>query len=116
MSFENMSDEEIFAIANPIMDNLMDASTEIDHECYVQDSDDRMSKIVTKKHLKKVCVNYQAERGFFAQRTPVAVFKRPDSAAIVWKQYYANVPGEYVAEMILVKRDDRYLVDHAMIF
>jgi hypothetical protein len=27
MSLEQMSDDEIFRVANPIMDNLMDAST-----------------------------------------------------------------------------------------
>ncbi|PIE71710.1 MAG: hypothetical protein CSA22_01290 [Deltaproteobacteria bacterium] len=32
MNFEEMSQEEILAIANPIMDNLMEASTEINHQ------------------------------------------------------------------------------------
>jgi hypothetical protein len=32
MQLEHMSGTEIFAIANPIMDNIMDASTAIDHE------------------------------------------------------------------------------------
>ena len=37
MTLESMSDEEILHIANPIMDNLMDASTAIDHERHIQD-------------------------------------------------------------------------------
>ena len=37
MTLESMSDEEIFHIANPIMDILMDASTAIDHERHIQD-------------------------------------------------------------------------------
>ena len=59
---------------------------------------------------------YQAEKGFFAQREPIAVFRRPESAAIVWKQYYTKAPGEHVAEMILVYEDGCYLVDHVMVF
>ena len=31
-----MSNEDIMAIVNPIMDNLMQASTNIDHENHVQ--------------------------------------------------------------------------------
>lgn len=31
ISFESMSDQQILDIANPIMDNLMDASTQLDH-------------------------------------------------------------------------------------
>ncbi len=116
MNFEELSEEEILAIANPIMDNLMEASTSIDHEKHVRDFNKRMLKIVTKDHLQKVCVKYQAEKGFFAERTPVAVFRRPDSAAIVWKQAFSKAPGEFVAEMVLVYEEGQFLVDHAMVF
>ena len=116
MNIEQMSESEILSIANPIMDNLMDASTDIDHERHVKDFTDRMKAIVTKEHLKKVCEKYQSEKGFFSQREPVAVFKRPDSAAIVWKQYFSKAQGEFVAEMVLVNQNGKYLVDHAMVF
>ncbi len=49
-------------------------------------------------------------------REPVAVLRRPDSAAIIWKQYCSKAKGEYVAEIVLMFKDDRYLVDHAMVF
>jgi hypothetical protein len=42
MNFENMSENDILDIANPIMDNLMDASTKIDHARHIQDFTDRM--------------------------------------------------------------------------
>lgn len=116
MNFQEMSDDEIFRIANSLMDNLMEASTEINHEKHIRDFTDRMKNIVTKEYLQKVCEQYQAEKGFFSERIPVAVFKRPDSAAIVWKQYFTKAPGEYVAEMVLVKQNGKYLVDHAMVF
>ncbi|GAB3102583.1 hypothetical protein G8770_10275 [Aestuariicella hydrocarbonica] len=116
MNFEEMSDQAILDIANPIMDNLMEASTKIDHERHVRDFNKRMLKIVTRDYFNQACVSYQAEKGFFAHREAVAVFKRPTSAAIVWKQYYTEAPGEYVAEMVLVYDEGRYRVDHAMVF
>jgi hypothetical protein len=70
---------------------------------------------VTKEYLQKVCQQYQAEKGFFAERLPVAVFKRPESAAIVWKQRFANAKGEFVAEMVLVRQNGRFLCDYAMV-
>lgn len=116
MNFEELSNEEILAIANPIMNNLMEASTEINHERHVRDFTDRMKSIVTKEYLQKVCERYQAEKGFFLEREPVAVFKRPHSAAIVWKQSFTKAKGEFVAEMVLMEKDGKYLVDHAMVF
>ncbi|MHA2938771.1 hypothetical protein ACXJY6_10830 [Vibrio sp. RC27] len=116
MSFEQMSDEKILSIANPIMDNLMQASTEIDHQKHVVDFTDRLKAIVTTEHLQMVCEHYQSEKGYFSQREVVAVFKRPDSAAIIWKQYFTKAKGEFVAEMVLVNIDGQYKCDHVMVF
>lgn len=116
MQLEYMSDAEIFAMANPIMDNLMDASTAIDHERHVRDFTDRMKGIVTKEHFQSVREDYQQERGYFAGRAPVAAFKRPSAVAIVWKKRFTKAPGEFVAEILLVEKDGQYLANHTMVF
>lgn len=116
MELTRQSDEEILKVANPLMDNLMAASTVIDHARHVADFTDRLKAIVTKEHLEKVCRQYQSEKGYFAGREVVAIFRRPQSIAVVWKQRFTKQPGEFVAEMVLVEKDGRYLVDHAMVF
>lgn len=116
MNFEDMSDTDILEIATPITDNLMEASTRIDYGAQVRAFSDRMKKVVTQAHLRKVCQQYQAEKGFFAERQPVAVFKRPESAAVIWKQHFTKAKGEFVAEMVLVHQNGRFLCAHAMVF
>lgn len=116
MSLESMSEDEILAIASPIMDNLMDASAAIDHERHVRDFTERLKVIMTPDHLRFVCEKYQREKGYFSRREPVAVFRRPDSVAVVWRQWFTKAPGEFVAEMVLVENGGKYLVDHAMVF
>lgn len=116
MSFEQMTDQQIWDIADPIMDNLMDASTHIDHARHVRDFTARIRSIVTPEYLERVCQQYQSEKGFFTKRTPVALFKRPNSAVLIWKQYFSKAPGEFVAEIVLVKDGEKYLVDHALVF
>lgn len=116
MTLERMSDEQILAITNPIMDNLMEASTAIDHERHVRDFTERLKSFVTREHLRRVCENYQSEKGYFSRREPIAVFKRPGAAAIIWKQWFTKAQGEFVAEMLLTERDGKYLVDHVMVF
>ncbi|MEP6935069.1 MAG: hypothetical protein ABI988_14205 [Nitrospirota bacterium] len=116
MELAKQSDAEILAIVNPIMDNLMEASTAIDHERHVRDFTDRLKMIVSKTHLEKVCRQYQSEKGFFGAREVVAVFRRPHSIAIIWNQQFTKAAGEYVAELVLVEEGSRYLVDHVMVF
>jgi len=44
------------------------------------------------------------------------LFKRPDAVAVVWKQSFTKAQGEFVAELLLIKKGEKYLVDHTMVF
>ncbi len=116
MDLAQKSDEEILSVANPIMDNLMDASTAIDYERHVRDFTDRAKSVLSKERLQEICKKYQSEKGFFGKREFVAIFRRSDSVVLVWKQWFIKQPGEFVAELLLVQKNGRYLVDHVMVF
>jgi hypothetical protein len=107
---------EILAIVNPIMDNLMAGSTEIDHAKHTRDFTDRLKAIVGEVNLQEICKRYQAEWGFFAGRECVAIFRRPESVAVIWKQSCTKQAGEFVAELVLVEQNGQYLVDHVMVY
>lgn len=116
MDLAQKSDAEIMAIATPIMDNLMEASTAIDYERHTRDFTERAKGVLSRDALQSICEQYQSTRGFFARREFVAVFRRPESVAVVWRQWFTKAPGEFVAELVLLQRDGRYLVDHVMVF
>lgn len=116
MDLSQQSDAEILAVVEPIMSNLMDASTAIDYERHVRDFTERARGQMSKERLQAICHDYQSMRGVFAEREFVALFRRPTSVAVVWKQHFSREPGEFVAELVLVQQDGRYLVDHVMVF
>lgn len=114
--FDALNDEEIWAIANRLMDNLMDASTRIDHAAHVRDFTPRLRAIVTPEHLSRVCANYQKQNGFFTERRPLGLLRRPHAVALVWSQRFSHAEGDYVAEMLLVEDGGRCLIDHTMVY
>ncbi|GFO68748.1 hypothetical protein GMLC_23270 [Geomonas limicola] len=116
MPLEKMSDQEILNLVNPMMDNLMEASTRVDHAAHVRDFTDRIKAIVTPEHLEAVCRNYQEEKGFFGAREPVAVLRRPGGVAVLWKQQFTKAAGDFVAEALVVEREGRLLIDHVMVW
>lgn len=65
MKLTTKSDQEILAIATPIMDSLMEDSTKINHTKHTKDFTERLKSIVTEEHLKNICRRYQGEWGFF---------------------------------------------------
>jgi hypothetical protein len=116
MKLNQKSDAEILSIANPLMDNLMDASTQVDYERHIRDFTDRLKAQLSKERFECVCREYQSTKGFFTERVFATLFRRPDSIAIVWKQCFTKQIGEFVAEMVLVQQSGKYLVDHVMVF
>lgn len=109
------TDAEVLAIATPIMDNLMDASTAIDYGRHVRDFTDRAKATLTAERLRQICETYQREKGFFGERELLAILRRPQSVLLVWKQRFTKAPGMYLAEMVLVEKDGRAQVDHVMV-
>ena len=116
MELARRSDEAILAVVNPIMDNLMAASTEIDHARHVRDFTDRLKAIVTPKKLDEMCHRYQEKWGYLDKREFVAIFRRKNSIGVVWKQWCTKTDDEFVAELVLVEDKGRYLVDHVVFF
>lgn len=115
MNFEEIPENELALMANEMMDNLMDASTSIDHERHIKDFTDRLKKIVTAEHFEKVCKKYQKEKGFFAERNLIAVLRRPHSAMIIWEQKFTKASGQFLAEMIIVHKNGKFLIDHTWV-
>jgi hypothetical protein len=116
MELTTQSNQEILDVANPIMDNLMTGSTKIAHAKHTKDFRERLKVIITKEYFEPICRRYQAEWGYFFTREFVAAFRLPSSVAVVWKQWCTRQEGEFVAEIVLVENDSRYLVDHEMVF
>ena len=102
-----MTDKEIVEIASPIMDNLMDASSNIDHQRHVRDFSDKLKSIVTKENLEKQCKKYQEELGYFSTRELVGIFKKETDVRVFWKQWYTKSENEYVAFIHLVENNGR---------
>ena len=116
MELAKQSDEEILAVANPLMDNLMEGSTEINHAKHVRDFTDRLKALVSEEGLKKMCAFYQADIGYFTDREVLAVFRRRESVGVVWRQSATLSDDELIASIVVVETDGRYLVDHALVY
>ena len=115
MNWLEMSESEILAIANPIMDNLMQASTEVDHARHVKDFTDPLKSIVTKENLEAQCKEYRAKLGYFAEREFVAVFRKETDTAIFWKQKYTKSNGEHIAFLRLISANGQISVQNVSI-
>ena len=71
-----MTDAEILAIFEPLMDNCFAGSTERYHAKHVRDFTDRLRAIVTPKNLAARLESGQSTNGYFAKRELIGIFRR----------------------------------------
>ena len=116
MKLLEKTDDEILQTLNPIMDSLMDASTKIDYKRFIIDFSQRMKNLTTEKSLNEICNDYQSKKGFFTNREFVSLFKREDSIAIIWKQNFSKIKGDFVAEAVFIEENGKIVIDHAFVF
>ena len=112
-SLIEMEEDEILSVVEALMDNCLEGSNENNHAKHVKDFTNRMKRIVTPENLEQQLS--QSPRSYFRERKFIALFKRENSVAVVWKQYISLSEDELVNQAIFVQRDNRILIDHCMI-
>lgn len=81
--FEQLSDIQLLDIATHMMNHLMDASTRQDYWAHIQDFLKRAQTPLDPTYFEQICTECQQRFGFFSHREFVALFRRPDSIAVI---------------------------------
>ena len=108
--FMNKSDDEIIQIATPIMDNLIEGSTERDWIKHTRDFTKGARESLSEENLLKQCEEYQSTHGEFAERSFIGITRHPIYVNILWKQKMTKCEGEFMAVLTLVEQDNKYRV------
>jgi len=104
------TDREILKIATPIMDNLMQATKETDHNKHIKDFCEKMKTSFTKEQFDQQCTDYQNNRGDVTKRHIVGIFKKRNDVRVLWKLWYSKSGNEFLAFIHLKEHEDNILV------
>lgn len=115
MDLINRSDKEILTVATPMMDNLMDASTNNDFERHIRDFSERIKEKYTKDEFQRQCKDYRAKFGVFTDREFLGTTKAGNIVTVYWKQKVSKTDNEFLAVLTLSQKDDRYRVERVFI-
>lgn len=92
MTIQELTEEEIIKIATPIMDNLMEGSTEEDWAKHTLHFSDDVKARLTEEELLRQCKFYKSAFGDFDQRRLIGVTQHPHYVNVVWKQSMTKNP------------------------
>jgi hypothetical protein len=115
MALHEKSDNELIGIATPIMDNLMDGSTERNWAKHTRDFTDKARAGLPEAELMRQCDWYKSSHGDFAERELMGVIRHPSYVSVYWKQRMTKATGEYLASLTLLEVDGSIQVPRVMV-
>ena len=110
------SDEEIFAIAKPIWENLVKSSNLKDYGGFTRDFSTQMLFGANEVELGKQWANNKLIVNLKEMYEPFGTLRRGDRITILIKQLNTEIPGEFLGRLVLGVEDGIVKVFGATIY
>jgi len=104
------TNEEVTAIAEPILDNILQAFEQNDYIKYAKDFDDTLKESISDKKFVEVNQYFQDSLGNYQSREFLGFFVKGKMSVVLWKARYDKSEDDVVIKLVLSKRADKYLV------
>ena len=115
MQFFEKDEEDIVNIANPILDNLVEGSNEMDYEKISKHFSKEMLEEVNESNLKKQWKTNQILTSLSTRREYLGCLYRGRFVTVLWKQLSFKVQGDHLAVLVLGTENDEVKVFGATI-
>jgi len=115
MDLLRQSDDQIVKIANPIMDNQLDASMKSDFKRAIENFSDTVKKEFTEEIFLKQCEERESKFGDFTSRKLMGIIKQKNLVTIYWNQRLSKTNDEFLAVLALSQNGSRYIIERAYV-
>jgi hypothetical protein len=116
MSIIKKSDDEIFAIAKPIWNNLVKTSNMKDYGGFTKDFSTQMLFGANEVELGKQWANNKLLTSLTEEFKPFGCLRRGLNVTVLLKQTSKEIPGEFLGRLVLGIEDDEFKVFGATIY
>ena len=116
MEFSKKSDDDIYAIAKPIWNNLVKASNMKDYGSFTKDFSTQMLFGANEVELGKQWANNKLLTSLAEEFKPFGCLRRGLNITVLIKQTSKDIPGEFLGRLVLGVEDDEVKVFGATIY
>ena len=116
MSLSEKSDDEIFALAKPIWDNLLRSSNMKDYGSFTKDFSTQMLFGANEVELGKQWANNKLLTSLTEEFKPFGCLRRGLNITVLIKQTSKEIPGEFLGRLVLGIEGDEVKVFGATIY
>jgi hypothetical protein len=116
MGLSEKSDDEIFALAKPIWDNLLRSSNLKDYGSFTKDFSTQMLFGANEVELGKQWANNKLLTSLTEEFKPFGCLRRGQNITVLIKQTSKEIPGEFLGRLVLGMEDKDIKVFGATIY
>ena len=105
-----MTDEEITAVAEPILQNMLDTSYALDFERFIRDFSETYKKAVPEDKFREKTIELIESDGQCVARKLLGVLRKGKAALVVWSAKYDKTEDDTLIQLMITKEGERYVV------
>ncbi len=116
MNLIKMSNDEILRIADPIWDNIVDGTNNMNYEVFSKDFSKSYLERLTEERTKEQWDSNPVLSSLTKEREYITCLRRDSKVNILWKQASTKLEGDFLAILMLCEEKDEIKVFGTRIF
>jgi len=104
------TNEEVRAIAEPILDNILEGFKTDDYRKYSRDLDDTLKETISQKKFLEIDRQIQSSIGNYQSREYLGFLIKGQMTVVLWKGRFDGSIDDVLIKLVVSKRKNKYLV------
>jgi len=104
------TNEEVKAIAEPVLDNILEGLRTDDCCRYLQDFDETLKESISERQFLDTDRKIENSIGNYQSREYLGFLTKGQMTVILWKARFDTSEDDVLIKLVISKREDRYLV------
>lgn len=104
------SDQQVKAVAEPILDNLLAAFNQGNYAQYSKDFDDTLREAMPEKKFQQVREELLKKLGKFKDKKYLGFLNQQAYTVVLWKGAFTGTQYDILIKLVLSKRQDKVVV------
>jgi len=104
------TNEEVEAIANPLLDNILDGLDSGNYVKYTRDFDILLKESITESRFKEIRDQIKKQMGGYLYREYFGFLNRQKMTAVLWKGVFDKAQDDILIKMTVSQRSNKYFI------
>jgi len=113
---KNLSESEVYKIANPIWESMSSASNSGDYEKFISHFSTELKELITKERFESQAKEFPLLTSLKNNAMPVACIRRSEGTTVIYKQLSSALEGEFIGQLTLKKTKNGCEVVNAQVY